>query len=101
MFELNEFFIPNIKAHWEDFAYCMRYSIREVEAFKKEGKDLHECCRKLFANWLETDHGPEPKTYETLLEYIKKSSNLTSASEAIEKELTKGKDKYVCNMQHY
>ena len=98
MWELTEIVIPKIKTHWEDLAYCMRYSAGEVEAFNRDGKDLHECCKKLFINWLTTDHGPKPKTYETLLKHIKKISNLTSVSEAIEKEFTEGKIKYINNM---
>ena len=47
----------------------------------------------MFNNWLTTGHGPTPKTYETLLKYIKKIDDLTAAHESIEKELIKGKDK--------
>ena len=90
MWELTKIVIPKIKAHWEGLAYCMGYSIGEVEEFDKEGKgDLHECCEKLFINWLTTSHGTKPKTYQTLLDHLKKI-DLTAASEAIEKELTKG-----------
>ena len=95
MWELTKIFIPKIKTDWEELAYCMRYSVREVEAFSSEGKDLHDRCKKLLINWLNTDHGPKPKTYDTLIKHIKKVNNLTSASEAIEKELTEGKDKHV------
>ena len=40
-----------------------------------------------------TDHGPTPKTYQTLLKHIKKIVSLTAASEAIEKDLIEGKHK--------
>ena len=94
MHELNEIVIPKMKAYWEDLAYAMSYSIAEVEAFDKEAKgDLHESCEKLFVNWLTTSHGPEPKTYETLLNHIRKIDTLTAESEAIEKKLTEGKGK--------
>ena len=46
---------------------------------------------KLFINWLTTSHGPKPKTYQTLLKHIKKIDNLAVASEAIEKDLIKGR----------
>ena len=95
MWELTKIVIPKTKGHWKELAYCMRYSAGEVEIFNREGKDLHECCEKLFVNWLTTSHGPEPKTYETLLNHIKKIDDLIAESEAIEKELTKGKDKYI------
>ena len=86
-------FIPKIKAHCEDLAYCMRYTIEEVEGFKKDSQDLHEHCKRLFVNWLKTDHGPKPKTYQTLLKHIKKIKALSSASKEIEKELIEGKHK--------
>ena len=95
MWELTKIVIPKIKAHWEELAYSMRYSVEEVEAFKRDGKDLHDCCKKLFINWLMTSHGPEPKNYETLLIHIKKIEDLVNKSEEIEEELIKGKGKYV------
>ena len=95
MWELTKIVIPKIKGHWKELAYCMRYSTGEVDILNTEGKNLHECCEKLFVNWLTTSHGPEPKTYETLLNCIKEIDHLTAESEAIEKELTKGKDKYI------
>ena len=79
-------------SEWESLAYCMRYSPEEVEAFKKE-QNLKECCKKLFINWLTTDHDPKPKTYQILLKHIKEVEELTTASEAIEKELIEGKEK--------
>ena len=68
----------------------MRYGIADVDAFNKE-KSLEECCEKLFADWLTTNHGPEPKTYETLLKHIKKIDKLFAASKQIEQDLIKGK----------
>ena len=93
MFELTEIVAPKMMAEWESLAFCMRYTLADVAAFKKDTKDLKECCRNLFANWLTTDHGPKPKTYQTLLKHIKKINNLTAASEAIEKDLIEGKSK--------
>ena len=93
MFELIEIVAPKIKAEWESLAFCMRYTPADVAAFKKDAKDLKECCGNLFNNWVTTGHGPKPKTYQTLLKHIKKIDNLTAASEAIEKDLIEGKDK--------
>ena len=93
MFELIEYVAPKMMAEWESLAFCMRYTTTEVAAFKKDTKDLKECCRNLFDNWLTTSHGPKPKTYQTLLKHIKKIDNLKAASEAIEKRLIEGKDK--------
>ena len=93
MWELTEIVVPNIKAKWERLAYCMRYKPREVEAFKKDSQNLEECCMKLFSDWLETSHGPTPKTYQTLLNHIKQMKDLAAASEEIAGELIQGKNK--------
>ena len=89
MGELTKIVIPRVKAHWKDLAYAMEYSIGEVDGFDRDGRDLHDRCEKLFGNWLETGHGPMPKTYQTLLKYIKDVDYLNAASEEIEAELTK------------
>ena len=93
MWELTEIVVPNIMAKWERLAYCMRYKRREVEAFKKDSQNLEECCMKLFGDWLETSHGPTPKTYQTLLNHIKQIKDLAAASEEIAGELIQGKNK--------
>ena len=93
MIELTKIFIPKIKTHWRDLAYAMRYDIANTDGFYKDGRNLAECCEKLLINWLETDHGPTPKTYQTLLEHIKQIDDLTAASEEIKEKLIKGKEK--------
>ena len=87
MWELISIVIPKIKPQWESLAYCMRYNIQEVEGFKAD----NDCCISLFNSWLSTNHGPKPKTYQTLLKHIKKIDELTAASDEIEKELVKGR----------
>ena len=90
MWELTKIVIPKITANWEDLAYCMRYTVEEVEGFRRDSQDLKDCCRKLLINWLTTDHVPKHKTYHTLLKQIKKIDGLRAASETIEKELIEG-----------
>ena len=102
MHELTEIVVPNVMAKWERLAYCMRYKPRDVETFRKDSRDSEECCMRLFTNWLESAHGPTPKTYQTLLNHIKKIDDLIAASEEIERRLIKGKTKqaaYYSNSQ--
>ena len=98
MHELTEIVAPKVMAEWERLAYCMRYGPEKVKAIRKESHDLRECCMKLFHDWLTTGHGPEPKTYQTLLNCIKKIKDLITASEEIEKELIQGRDKQYINI---
>ena len=101
MYELIKIVIPKVKAQWQTLAYAMEYDFGEVDAFDKEGRDLEVRCKKMFTNWLNSGHGPTPKTYETLLKYIKKVDYLTSASEEIEKELIEGNDKGLALNNNY
>ena len=93
MWKLIKIVIPKVKVYWKELAFCMKYSIETVEAFDRDGKDLYESCLKLFIDWLNSSHGPTPKTYKTLLEHIKEVDNLTTASREIKMELIICKDK--------
>ena len=90
MFELTQIIIPKIKAEWESLAYCMRYTVEEVNCFRKDFQNCGKCCKNLLANWISTGHGPNPKTYQTLLKHIKKIDTLTTASVGVEEELIRG-----------
>ena len=92
MWELIKIVTPKIKAKWKFLANVMGYDTEDIEGFDEGGRNLKGNCINLFTNWLTTGHGPTPKTYYTLLKYIRKVDKLTAASEQIEKELIKGKD---------
>ena len=57
----------------------MRYASQEVMGFKKDSQDSAEYCKNLLDNWICTGHIPKPKTYQTLLKYIRKIDKLTTA----------------------
>ena len=90
MWELVSIVVPMVKAEWKDLALAMTYKLYEVKAFKKDGQDVDDHCKELFENWLTTGHDPKPKTYKTLLQYIKKVNNLAGVYDDIEKKLIKG-----------
>ena len=93
MHELTEIIIPKIMAEWVAIAFCMRYEPSDVEGFRADSQDCKQCCMKLFINWITTDHGPKPKTYQTLLNHIKKIKDLAASLDAIKEELIQGRDK--------
>ena len=88
MWNLIKIVIPKIKAEWEDFAYSMGYDAGTVDAIEEEcnGK-LDKCCKKLFKDWLTTNNGCTPKTWQKVIERIKAVENLAAATENITKEL--------------
>lgn len=87
MWDLISIVIPIVKACWVKLAYSMGYEISNVRGFEGDGKDLEERCQKLFEDWLTTDHGCTPKTWEKLLERIKAIDELKAAAEEIEEKL--------------
>ena len=90
MEDLNAIVIPRIQAYWEDFAYALRYKIHTVTAIQeKYREDPKKCCKGLLLDWLTTANGKSPKTWNTLLDALRKVNELTSVTREIEEELSK------------
>ena len=89
MWQLNKFVVPQIKAHWEDVAYnSLHYDIPIVDGIKEKHKnDPKKCCQELLKDWLSTDRGVGPRTWETLLKQLKEVPELTASVENITKQL--------------
>ena len=79
--------IPEVKAHWEDLAYSLDYETVQIKAIERDGKDVSERCTKLLQDWVDTNHGCTPKTWEKLFERIKDVDELYAAAERIEEGL--------------
>ena len=90
MYYLNQFVIPKIQVEWEDVAYALYYEIYMVEAIKmKYREDPRKCCRGFLQDWLTTKNGKPPKTWNTLLDALRKVNELASVTREIEKDLSK------------
>ena len=88
MWNLIKIVIPKIKAEWRYVAYSMGYDVSTVAAIEKESiGNLDKCCEKLFEDWLTTNNGCTPKTWQKVIERIKAVDNLTAAAENISMEL--------------
>ena len=82
MWDIINIVIPLLSAEWEDVAYILHYDSPTIN----EIKELHQrvprkCCRELFKDWLETNHGIKPKTWFTLLNTIAENENFTKTTE--------------------
>ena len=92
MWKLRKLVVPEVKACWDNLAFSMEYEIPQVEAIKRDGKDVSEqCATKLFQDWLETSHGCTPKTWRKLLERIKDVDELYAAADRIKEKLLEAK----------
>ena len=89
MGNINKIVVPRIQAEWEDVAYALSYEISTVNGIRASGEDPKKCCKRLFIDWLSTDHGVTPKTWSTLIEKLKEVDELATATNEIITELEK------------
>ena len=88
MEHLVEFVIPKIKANWEDVAFILGYDSTRVDSITTQfHNDAKKCCRSIFIDWLNTSHGPSPKTWSTLLTNLRRLEDLIATVESIEQRL--------------
>ena len=84
MADINKIVVPHIQAEWEDFAFDLRYEIAAVKGIKaNNNQNPKKCCKELFIDWLSTDHGVGPKTWETLIKKLKENDDLAAATSTI------------------
>ena len=96
MHYLNRIVVEKISAVWEDVAYALEYDIQTVECIScKHNGDPMKCCKELFKNWLVTNSGTKPKTWQTLLSKLKEIDKLTSVAQKIKEELIKMDSQYL------
>ena len=88
MWDLIKIVIPKVKSSWVKLAYSMGYSVSDIRGFKEDGRNSDEQCCQLFEDWLTTGHGCAPKTWQTLLQRIKRVNDLTTAVGEIKEQLS-------------
>ena len=89
MWDLIKIVIPKIKADWKCLADSLQYDIPTIKEIDKTSLDSGQCCEKLFEDWLSTNHGAAPKTWQTLLQKTKEVDILCDAAYDIERELNR------------
>lgn len=79
--------IPRIAAHWREVADQLGYELHMIQVFEQRWRDPILCCQDLMRDWLNTDTGVGPKTWDTLLLGLKKIRHLKALVEEIENDL--------------
>ena len=88
MHHLNKIVVPVVAAEWEDIAYALEYKIPAVKLIEKKHKeDPKKCCKELFKDWLSTDNGVKPKTWQTLIDTLKEVDKLDAVTKDITENL--------------
>ena len=88
MHDLNRIVVSKVSAHWEDVAYALLYDISTVDNIKStHNGDLTKCCKYLFKDWLMTNNGCKPKTWQTLLKKLEEIDDLVQVTEEIKERI--------------
>ena len=76
--------IPNISADWEVVAAFLDYNIPTINLIKRAHRRLpRECCTELLQDWITTDNGVKPKTYEKFIEVLSQIGSLVMVTRQI------------------
>ena len=76
--------IPRISADWETVAAYLEYTIPTKKTIKKANRGLPgECCKALLEDWITTDNGVKPKTWEKFIEVLSEISSLAMVTKQI------------------
>ena len=87
MWQLNKIVIPQIKPHWKDLAYSLRFDIATIRLIKENHQlDPKKCCQEMFEYWI-TDKGIGPKTWKKLLKEIGEIPELAEGLNDIREQL--------------
>lgn len=81
---MNKHVIPRISAEWEQVCKHLEYSIAIKNMISRTNRGLpRECCTALLEDWVTTDNGVKPKTWEKLIEVLSKISSLAIVTKQI------------------
>ena len=76
--------IPRISAEWEQVCKHLEYSIAIKKMISRTNRGLPgECCTALLEDWITTDNGVKPKTWEKLIEVLSEIGSLAMVTEQI------------------
>ena len=81
---MHKYVIPRISAYWETVAAFLEFSIADKRLINKTHRGLpRECCTALLDEWIESDKGVTPKTWEKFIEVLSEISSLAMATKEI------------------
>ena len=81
---LHKHVIPRVSAEWETVAAHLEYTIPMKKTIRKANRGLpKECCTELLEDWISTDNGVKPKTWEKLIEVLSEISSLAMVTKEI------------------
>ena len=85
---LHEIVIPRITADWNIVADYLEYEVEYKQLIKERCQNEPvRCCVELLEDWLSSDRGVSPKSWQTLIGALRGIKSLTAETEKIIQDL--------------
>ena len=85
---MHKVIIPKVCYCWRTVADYLEYPVeKKKEIEERQRGDPYNCCAELMEDWLASDRGVTPKTWQTLVSVLKEVGQLSTSS--IEQSLLK------------
>ena len=85
---LHEIVIPRIAADWSIVADYLDYEVKTKKLIKERcHDDPVRCCVELLEDWLSSDRGVSPKSWQRLIDALKGIKSLTAETKKIVQDL--------------
>ena len=88
--------IPEVSYCWRTVADYLEYPVaKKKEIEERQRGDPCKCCAELMEDWLTSDRGVGPRTWDKLVSVLKEVGELSSSVTTIEQRLLK--EGLLCN----
>ena len=82
--------IPEVSHCWRTIADYLEYPLaKKKEIEERQHGDPRKCCAELMEDWLSSDRGVGPRTWDKLMSVLKEVGELSSSVTTIERRLLK------------
>ena len=99
MKDLNKLVLDKIAPDWKKMADSLDFDIPVIRSIEKRClKDDIECCDHVLRDWISSDHGLQPKTWNTFLTALQDTKQFATFATVIEKQF---QGKLTCTISMY
>ena len=84
----HKFVICRVTSDWRKVAESLEFDIQRIKLIEKKcTNNPLDCCDELFCDWLSSDHGLKPISWETLITALKDIQKFQATTADIENDI--------------
>ena len=81
---VSKYIVPHVSEQWETLCEHLQYSTAVKNIISRTSEGSHDkCCTALLRDWVTSDNGMKPKTWEKLIEVLSEISSLAMVTKEI------------------